>query len=86
MLAGAGFAEIVMIPLLTLQGCTEAVAINAQSSGLPVGSRYLFAGDGRLVAQIGDAPAPAELRRGPSSPTTILWTSTSTCELPRNCI
>jgi xanthine dehydrogenase accessory factor len=45
------------------QGCTEAVAINAQTSGLPVGSRYLFAGDGRLVAQLGAAPPPQEIRQ-----------------------
>jgi xanthine dehydrogenase accessory factor len=38
-------------------GCTEAVLVHAE----PVGSRYLFDAGGRLVAQLGPAPPPAQL-------------------------
>lgn len=44
------------------QGCTEAVVV-AASAGLPLGSRYLFDGDGQLAAQVADQPPPAEIVR-----------------------
>src|SRR2546423_458036 len=37
-------------------GCTEAVPAHAEP-GQPVGSRYLFDADGRLVASLGPPPA-----------------------------
>jgi xanthine dehydrogenase accessory factor len=43
-------------------GCTEAVVIGA-ASGLPVGSRYLFDGQGRPAAHLADGPAPDTLVR-----------------------
>lgn len=46
------------------QGCTEAVVINAESSGLPVGNRYLFDGAGQIVVQIGADPATEEIVKG----------------------
>jgi xanthine dehydrogenase accessory factor len=52
-------------------GCTEAVVVAAQSCGLPIGSRYLFDGDGRFTASIvptaraseSTAPAPDTVSR-----------------------
>jgi xanthine dehydrogenase accessory factor len=44
------------------QGCTEAVVLNA-SSGLPVGSRYLFDAEGRPAAHLAGAPAPEAFTR-----------------------
>ncbi|HZT81435.1 MAG TPA: XdhC family protein [Gemmataceae bacterium] len=44
-------------------GCTEAVVIDSGPTGLPPASRYLFDADGRLAAQLADAPPPAELTR-----------------------
>jgi xanthine dehydrogenase accessory factor len=38
-------------------GCTEAVILKEQA-GVPIGTRYLFDGTGRLVAQVGAGPAP----------------------------
>ena len=33
-------------------GCTEAVVIDAEASGLPAGGRYLFDADGQLIAPL----------------------------------
>jgi len=44
-------------------GCTEAVVINAEASGLPLGHRYLFDATGRPVAQIGGEAIGNELVR-----------------------
>ncbi|MFN4257758.1 MAG: XdhC family protein [Gemmataceae bacterium] len=44
------------------RGCTEAVAVDAKA-GVPVGSRYLFDADDQLLAQLAEAPPPAELLR-----------------------
>jgi xanthine dehydrogenase accessory factor len=41
------------------QGCTEAAVIAPQPDLPPVGSRYLFDGQGQLAAQLADGPAPA---------------------------
>jgi xanthine dehydrogenase accessory factor len=43
-------------------GCTEAVVVGA-ASGLTVGSRYLFDGQGRPAAQNADAPVPEAVLR-----------------------
>src|SRR5262249_44401713 len=43
-------------------GFVEAAAIDARA-GLPVGSRYLFDGDGRIIAALADADPSPELRR-----------------------
>jgi xanthine dehydrogenase accessory factor len=42
------------------QGCTEAVLLGNSAA---TGSRYLFDADGRLAAQLGDAPVPEEVTR-----------------------
>src|SRR5439155_8843024 len=42
-------------------GCTEAVVMATQTPGPPVGSRYLFDPDSRLVAQSALAPVPEEV-------------------------
>jgi xanthine dehydrogenase accessory factor len=39
------------------RGCTEAIVIGG-TSGMAVGSRYLFDGDGRPAAYLADGPAP----------------------------
>lgn len=39
-------------------GCTEAVVIAETPAGVPLGSRYLFGGGGRLLDQLGPEPAP----------------------------
>jgi xanthine dehydrogenase accessory factor len=44
-------------------GCIEAVVINPEPSGLPLGNRYLFDADSRLVAQVGSAAAAGEIAR-----------------------
>jgi xanthine dehydrogenase accessory factor len=40
-------------------GCTEAIVVNAEHAGAPVGSRYLFDMAGNLVSHLGPAPPPA---------------------------
>jgi xanthine dehydrogenase accessory factor len=40
------------------QGCTEAVVVAAQGGLPPVGSRYLFDGQGELVAQLAELAPP----------------------------
>jgi xanthine dehydrogenase accessory factor len=44
-------------------GCTEAVVVNAEQAGVPVGSRYLFDAAGILLEQIGPLP-PEAIRAG----------------------
>src|SRR2546426_651427 len=44
-------------------GCTEAVVMAAEASGLAVGSRYLFDGAGRPAAQLPAGDAPEVVRR-----------------------
>jgi xanthine dehydrogenase accessory factor len=44
-------------------GCTEAVVINPETNGLPLGSRYLFDAKCRLVAQTGGEAAAEEIAR-----------------------
>ena len=38
-------------------GCTEAVVMNREPTGLPTGSRYLFNQDGQLVDQLAEQDA-----------------------------
>jgi xanthine dehydrogenase accessory factor len=40
------------------QGCTEAIVIAEQPAGVPVGSRYLFDGEGQLVNQLAEGKLP----------------------------
>jgi xanthine dehydrogenase accessory factor len=42
-------------------GCTEAVVINAEASGMPLGNRYLFDAAGHLIAQLGGEAAELDL-------------------------
>jgi xanthine dehydrogenase accessory factor len=44
-------------------GCTEAVAVHPEHTGVPVGSRYLFDATGKLVSQLGPA-LPTSLVQG----------------------
>jgi xanthine dehydrogenase accessory factor len=45
------------------QGCTEAVVLAPPAPAVPVGNRYLFDAEGRLAAQVGAGPVPAEVTR-----------------------
>jgi xanthine dehydrogenase accessory factor len=45
------------------KGCTEAVVTANQAISEPVGSRYLFDAEGRLVAQLAGGPVPTEVVR-----------------------
>lgn len=45
------------------RGCTEAVVLAEQPSGLPVGSRFLFDADGQAAAGLCESPPPSELVR-----------------------
>src|SRR5438067_772932 len=44
-------------------GCTEAVVVNAEQAGVPLGSRYLFDAAGQVAAQLGPPP-PAAIAGG----------------------
>lgn len=44
------------------QGCTEAVVIQAETVGAPLGSRYLFDSRGVLLDQLADAAPPDRVR------------------------
>jgi len=43
------------------RGCTEAVVMAEQSPGIPIGNRYLFDAEGRVLAQVGDGLVPKEV-------------------------
>jgi len=45
------------------RGCTEAVVVAEQPAGVPVGSRYLFEGDGQVVRQLAPAGVPEVVAR-----------------------
>lgn len=45
------------------RGCTEAVVLQQQPTGLPAGSRFLFDHAGTLVEQVAAAPFPDSIRR-----------------------
>jgi len=45
------------------QGCTEAVVVASDPSGVPLGSRYLFDENGGLLDQLGPATAPEIIAR-----------------------
>src|SRR5438876_4473999 len=45
------------------RGCTEAVVMAEQSPGTPIGNRYLFDPEGRVLAQVGDGLVPEQVAR-----------------------
>jgi xanthine dehydrogenase accessory factor len=64
-------------------GCTEAVVVNAEQAGAPVGSRYLFDAAAELIGQLGPAP-PEPLRQGlvPLAKRPRAWHSRGVAYLP----
>jgi xanthine dehydrogenase accessory factor len=45
------------------RGCTEAAVMTEQPALAPVGSRYLFDGNGELLAALGPTPSPDAIRQ-----------------------
>ncbi len=45
-------------------GCTEAIVVQEQAAGVPVGSRFLFDGQDNLVAKLAPSEPSEEIRRG----------------------
>jgi xanthine dehydrogenase accessory factor len=64
-------------------GCTEAVVVDADKTGVPVGCRYLFDATGRLAEQLGPPP-PASLVAGliPLSQRPRAWQAQGVAYLP----